>query len=459
MNTSATGVALRALLWVGILATAKLIAGFLSGSVAVLGDGLHSAFDLALSGLTLFAVRLAAKPPDANHPYGHGRIENLAALAQSAIMLLVGAGVAAEAVRRLVTGVEATAPAYAYGVTIGALVIGIWRASVVGRAAKRFSSPALEADAANMTADVAESVAVIIGLAATSAGFSAADPAAALFVVFLMWAMAVRIGLRAVNILMDRAPEDLESVVTGVAAEVSGVVEVSEARVRRSGADVHAEVVVSVGRTSSVEQSHDITEAIEAAVAEVVPGATTTVHVEPSAHGEDIVSATFAAANRLGMADQVHNVLAIAHPEGLWLMLHAKVPPETPLAEAHRVTDALEQQLRSEIAGLARVEIHLEPREPQAVLGEVISTSDPRFVKAVVTIAESHRPISRCHEVAVSRTEDGLHLILHCEADPAIPIYAIHEASLKVEDEIHRRYGEVKTVTVHFEPQQGRSDG
>ena len=447
-------VAFRSLLWTAVIATAKLIVGVLTGSVAVLGDGLHSALDVAIAGLTLFAVRVAAKPPDATHPYGHGRAENLAALAEGVVMLLVGAGVAAEAIRRLVTGSDVDAPSYAIAVTAAALVIGVWRSRVLRRAAVRFSSPALEADATNITADVAESAAVLIGLFATRLDFPAGDPIAALIVVGIMWVMAVRIGLSAVNVLMDRAPEDLTDRLTTAAAAVRGVVDVGDLRVRRSGADVHADVTVSVGRTSTVEQSHEITEAVEAAVAQEVPGASATVHVEPSRAGEDFVERVFAAAHRIGMADQVHNVLAITHPEGLWLMMHAKVPGETPLSAAHHVTDELERELRNEIAGLARVEIHLEPHEPRSLRGTVVSAEDPRLVKDIVRIAEAHPPIMRCHEVALTRTEDGLHAVLHCEAPSDTPISAVHDASLSVEGDIHRRYGDVRSVTVHFEPQQ-----
>lgn len=447
-------VAVRAVFWTGAIAVSKLAVGLMSGSVAVLGDGLHSAFDVVIAIVTVYAVRLAAKPPDASYPYGHGRAENLAALGEAVVMLLVGAGVAAEAARRLVVGAELDAAPYAIVVTALALVVGLWRARVLRRAARRYASPALEADATNLSADVVESVAVLVGLGAARLGFPAGDPIAAFVVVAIMWAMGVRIGMRAVNVLMDRTPPDLTELVRRAARGVTGVVDVSDPRVRRSGADVHAEVTVSVGRTSSVEQSHDITEAVEAAVADAVPGATATVHVEPSREGEDIVERTFAAANRLGMADQVHNVLAIRHPEGIWLMLHAKVPPETPLGQAHQVSDELEREIRSEIAGLARVEIHLEPHEPQALRGTVVSAQKAPLVRDIAAVAETHPPITRCHEVALTEAENGLHVVLHCEAGQDVAIAEIHDASLRMESEIHRLYRDVRTVTVHFEPQQ-----
>lgn len=454
-RSGARRVAFVSLCWTAAVAAAKLTVGVLTGSVAVLGDGFHSALDVASTGFTLAAVRIAARPPDREHPYGHGRAENLAALASSMVMVLVGAGVAWEAVRRLSRGAALEAPSYAIGVVVGAIVIDAWRSRVLRRAARRYSSPALHADAMNFTADIGESVAVLAGLVASRAGFDAGDAIAALVVVVAMWAMAVRVARAAVHVLMDRHPPTVAERVASAVRGVPGVVGVGDLRVRQSGADVHAEVTIRIGRTASVEQSHEITEAVEAAVSVAIPGATSMVHVEPSHEGEDIVARTFAAANRIGMADQVHNVLAIHHPEGLWLMMHAKVPAQTALGPAHEVTLELERELRNEIEGLARIEIHLEPHEPRWMHGTVVSAQRAEMTADVRRIAEGHMPITRCHEVAVSEADNGLHLVLHCEAAAITTIAEIHDASVRIESDIHRRYSDVRSVTVHFEPQEG----
>ncbi len=453
-RSGARRVAFVSLLWTAAIAGAKLTVGALTGSVAVLGDGFHSGLDVVATAFTLIAIRVAARPPDREHPYGHGRAENLAALGSSVVMALVGAGVAWEAIRRLVDGAVIEPPGYALVVAGVAIVIDAWRAAVLRRAAKRYSSPALEADALNFTADIGESLAVLVGLTLAGVGFPAGDSIAALVVVVTMWGMAGRVAFAAVQVLMDRHPSTLADQVASAARSVPGVREVRDLKVRRSGADVHAEVTVGVGRTSTVEQSHEITEAVEAAVDEVAPGTTTLVHVEPSDEGEDVVARTFAAASRIGMADQVHNVLAVRHPEGLWLMLHAKVPASIVLGRAHEVTIDLERELRKEISDLARVEIHLEPREPRRLSGRVVTTQRPDLVDGARSIAERHPPITGCHEVAVSEADDGLHLVLHCEAPASTPISEIHDASLDIESEIHSHLGEVRSVLVHFEPQE-----
>jgi cation diffusion facilitator family transporter len=450
---SAQRVAFVSFLWAAAVAAAKLAVAVRIGSVALLGDGLHSAMDMVATAMTLGAVRWASMPPDREHPYGHGRAENLAALGEAVLMVFMAAFVALEAVHRLRAGTVIDVRSYVLVVVVAAIGIDASRAAALRRAARRYSSPALQADAMNFTADIAESLAVLVGLGAARLGFAAGDPLAGLVVAIGMVAMAVRIGRSAFQVLMDRQVPALAERLSSAAAVVPGVVGVEDLRVRQLGPDVHADVTVTVPRTSTVERSHAITEAVEEAVASAVPGTSATVHVEPSSEGEDVVARTFAAANRIGMADQVHNVLAIRHPEGLWLMLHAKVAPDTPLARAHDVTEALERELRNEIPGLARVEIHIEPLEPRSLGGSVVSAHHERLMSDVRRIAETHLPITRCHEVAVSEADDGLHLVLHCEAPPDTPIARIHDASLATENEIHRNHEDVRTVTIHFEPE------
>ncbi|HVE92598.1 MAG TPA: cation diffusion facilitator family transporter [Actinomycetota bacterium] len=435
-----------------VMAAAKAAVGIASGSIAVISDALHSALDAGATVLTLAAVRLADRPPDRRHPYGHGRAENLAALAESALLILAGGFIAREAVQRLMEGSSAKPPWYAVGLVAASLVVDASRARSLRKAADLHDSPALAGNAANFAADALSSIAVLAGLALARLGVPGADPVAALAVVALVWAMGVKLGLSAVHTLMDESPEGLDDRLREAASHVEGVLDVSDIRVRRSGPQTLADITIEVGRTASVERSHEIARAVEGTLAGQMPGVSATARVAPSRAGEDVTEAVLAAAARVGLADQVHNVLTIRHPEGLWLLLHAKVDPAMPLSQAHGVADELEAELRREIADVARVEVHLEPREAQDVPGTVVSDERDDLVGALRRIAESHSPIVRCHEVAVSSVDGGVHVVLHCDAPPETPIEHMHAASLRVEAEAHRRFPGVITLTIHFEP-------
>src|SRR5207302_1536744 len=164
---------------VGLL-LAKLVTGLLTGSLGLISEAAHSGLDMVASGFALLAVRTSRKPADPEHPYGHGRAENLASFGEGVILLLAALGIAFEGVRRLLGRHAHVDPAlYAMGLLMGTIVLEIFRATVLLRAARRWSSPALAAGAQNRLADILASAGVLAGLAGVRLGFAWADAAAA----------------------------------------------------------------------------------------------------------------------------------------------------------------------------------------------------------------------------------------------------------------------------------------
>ena len=155
-----------------LLVTVKLVTGLAAGSLAFVAEAVHSGTDLVAALLTLFAVRVAIRPPDREHHYGHGKAEHLAALGESAFLILVSVAIAAESLRRLITGeghgVEATW--WAFAVIALVIVVDAARTVASRRAARRFHSPAFAANALHFASDLAGSVAVLVGLVVVSAG-------------------------------------------------------------------------------------------------------------------------------------------------------------------------------------------------------------------------------------------------------------------------------------------------
>src|ERR1700740_1986628 len=147
------------------LVVAKLVVGLLTGSLGILSEAAHSFLDLAASAFTLVAVRTSRKPADTEHPYGHGRAENLAAFAEGVLLLVTAVLIALEAIRRLATGGATVNPAgYAFALLLGTLVIESGRAAVLRLVGRRASSEAMLADATNRLSDVLATLGVLAGL-------------------------------------------------------------------------------------------------------------------------------------------------------------------------------------------------------------------------------------------------------------------------------------------------------
>src|ERR1700724_3386111 len=233
------------------LAAAKGVVGLLTGSLAILSEAGHSLIDLSATVLTYFAVRLSGKPADKEHQYGHGKVESVTALAETALLFLLSVIVIWEAARRLIGAqahaVEATVAAFA--VIACSIVVDFFRARTLSRVAKDTSSEALEADALHFGSDMWSSVAVLVGLCGVALGFTWADATAAIVVAVFICIAGWRLGRATSDTLTDTAPEGVSERVTAVARQVAGVVSVERVRARPAGAGLFVDLAVGGSRT------------------------------------------------------------------------------------------------------------------------------------------------------------------------------------------------------------------
>ena len=193
-----------------VLAALKLAAGFASGSLALLSEGAHNTIDIGASALTLFAVREADKPADADHPFGHAKIEAVAALAETGLLAALSIGVAIQAIQRIRGGDAAVdVGAFAIGAIVFSIVVDVVRWRALTHAARTTSSHALSADALHYSSDLVASVLVLLGLVASRAGFPHADALAAIGVAGFIAVAGYRLGRTTIDALVDRAPEGL----------------------------------------------------------------------------------------------------------------------------------------------------------------------------------------------------------------------------------------------------------
>jgi cation diffusion facilitator family transporter len=317
------------------LAAVKLGAGLASHSLSLLSEAAHSGLDAAATLLTFLAVRIASRPPDADHQYGHGKAESLSALVQTLALLALAVFLTVQAVDRLTRGgPEIHATWYSFGVVVLSMAVDAQRSRMLRRAARRFRSPALEADALNFTADLLASAAVLVGLGLVRLGYPGADAIATLLIAAYVAIASLFMGRRSMDALMDRAPAGATERVEHAASSVEGVEEVRRVRLRATGGRLQADVVVAIPRTLPLESAHALTEEIEAAVRAMEPGADVVVHVEPLANEKLVSESVISIAARDPRVHQVHNVFAASRPDGLHIALHAKFPGAMSLAEA-----------------------------------------------------------------------------------------------------------------------------
>jgi cation diffusion facilitator family transporter len=429
----------------------KLAAGIHAGSLGLLSEAAHSGTDLVAALLTFFAVGVAGRPADPGHPYGHGKAEHLAALAEAALLVLISLAIAAGAIVRLVEGSgHVSADWIAFSVIGIVIAVDVSRASVSARAARRYASAALAASALHFLSDFAGSTAVLVGLLVVRAGHPQGDAVAALFVSVLVLGAASRLIKTNVDVLMDRVPARERDAAQAAIEELGPRVQLRRLRMRRAAGRHFADVVVAVPPAAAVEQGHAVADAIEEAVERVVPGADVVVHVEPQ-EAEALRERAYAAAVRDPRVQEVHNIVILEVGDRIEVSLHLKLPGELSLEQAHEVASTVEHEILASLPEVDAVQTHLEPlKEPAA--GRPLAQGDGS--RAAKEIREIVRSITgeEPRQLRLLNTEVGLVAFLTLGMEPERPLADAHERASEVEERIRLAQPSIAEVVVHTEP-------
>jgi cation diffusion facilitator family transporter len=438
------------------LTAAKAIIGLLTGSLAVLSEAGHSLLDLAATVLTYVAVRVSGKPADAEHQYGHGKVESITALAETALLFLLAAVVLYEAAQRLigehVYAVEATAAAFA--VIVASIVVDFFRARTLGRIAEETSSQALEADALHFRSDMWSSIAVLIGLAGVALGYSRADAAAALVVAIFICIAGWRLGRRTIDTLTDAAPAGVSERVAAIARRVPGIVAVERVRARPAGAVLFIELGVGVNRALPLERVTAIKDGLTRAIRADMPKAEVTITTEPRALDDETVrERVILIARNRGLA--VHHVAVQAIGDRLSVSTDLEVEGMLPLNAAHDIASRLEEAIREELGPDVEVETHIEPLPAVVLAGrDAAAARVMEITEALTSLAAGIAGLGEVHDVRVRETADGEIVNFHCRVDAALSVSTVHDLVDTVERALRRRFPSIARVIGHAEPRR-----
>jgi cation diffusion facilitator family transporter len=441
----------------GSLAALKLLVGWLSGSLGLLAEAAHSLLDLISSMITLLVVRVAAVPPDSNHPYGHERAEQLGSLAGMTLLGGTGALILYHAFDTIFfhpasPGVSV----WSFAVLIVSVFVDFFRARALRKAAVSHASSAMASDAEHFANDMLGAISVLVGLTAIALReplhlptwlVSRADAIAALIVAAIAFRSVWNLGSKAVRALMDDVPIGLTDRLRKRVESVDGVVRGTVmVRTRFVGNRPFVEVKLGTGRGTSLESAHQLSEVVEKELAVELGNAEAIVHVEPAATPDEPRAAGVRAiADRLGL--RVHNLNIYLVAKETRIELDLELPDSLLLAEAHRHSESLEEAIIKELPGPMLVTVHLEPRsdEPKPAVRHLPST---RHVEKVLASLPEAKNV-RVQDVLV--TDEGLVITLEKAFKGTSSLAQTHELMAGLERAIHASLPGV--TRVHINPE------
>jgi cation diffusion facilitator family transporter len=436
-----------------LLVVLKLGTGILTGSLGLISAGIESSGDVVAAVLTFLAIRLGGRPPDAHHPYGHRRAENLGALGEAAILAGGGVFIVIEAIGQLKHGTESLdAGWYVFAVIGVALLVDASRVVVSRRTARRYRSAALRSNAFHFAGDMAGSLAVLGGLIAVAAGFEAGDAIAALVVACIIFGATGRLIYENARVLMDTAPTDAQARAEQAINSLGDAIDLRRLRLRESGGHYFADAVVTVPPGQAIVEGHGTADAIEAAVRDALPDTDVVVHLEPRRDGLDLRDRTLAVALAEPLVREAHDITIYEHDRQVSISLHLKLAPDVSVGEAHDVAERVEAALRDE-PGVDDVHTHLEPLEQPVA-------ARPDEERAAPDDAQRRR----IHELALARTgqpprelrllqaEGGLVVFVSVVVPADMTLPDAHDLASRLEDEIRDGQPHMQDVVVHTEP-------
>lgn len=456
--------AISSVIWSAFLTVIKLVAGISTNSLGLLSEALHSTLDFVAAGITCLAVRISAQPADERHPYGHGKAESLAALAETVLLVVTCAWIVIEAVERLFFDAGPVEPSWwAFGVVIISLAVDISRSAMLRRVAREHKSQALEADAMHFTTDIWSSAVVLVGLtcvvlaswvepgSALHAILTRADAVAALGVAGIVLVVSWNMARNAVLTLMDGGMSEETRNIRAALAANAPAYPVRSVRVRESGARHFVELVVSAPSGMRVDMAHEISTMLENVVSGVLPDAETTVHMEPEEENHrDLYATSYRLASLHGL--MIHNLRLVTQNDGMHVEVHVELPDDMPLSEAHEKVSAYEADLRRRV-GARYVVSHMEPRDCRSHGGA--QSVSLEAVNRAVEESMHASPLSDPHHIEVYTGNDGTTVTFHCRCR-ASTVGESHALATDLEKSIRESLPDVGHIVIHVEPQPQR---
>lgn len=451
--------ALRSMLAAGGMTVLKLAAGIFSGSLGVLSDAAHSALDLAGSALTFFSVQVSDKPADEDHPYGHGKFENLSAFGEAGLMVVSCAWIVWEAMLRMIRGaLELHHSIWPVLVLLASIAVDYWRSRQLRAVADRTGSPALATDAFHFASDIWSTLAVLAGLGAAWIGqrfgigwLRYADPWAAIVVSLMILRLTFRLGRETVAVLVDQVPAGIRGRVSLEVERLEGVLAVEQVRVRRAGAAYFADLTVALPRTDTFEHTEEHVREITDAVHRVLPEADVVVHTVPRQDlSESIFDRVRAVAARNNV--NIHDLSVQSHNGRLRAELHVELDERLSLKRAHSFVTAMEAEILREAPEIGSILTHIESEPATIEKPEAMAEAERRIGQALRKVAADFAEIGDVHEITVSRSGEHIYVSCHCTLPDDLSMQRVHEAITSLEDRFKLECPEVYRVTIHPEP-------
>ncbi|MFB5626337.1 MAG: cation diffusion facilitator family transporter [Nitrosopumilus sp.] len=427
----------------------ELIFGLISNSLALITDSIHALLDSVVTLVLLLAARWAIKPPDAEHTYGHGKIESLGGLIGGIAIFLIACFFIYESINRLHSPPPSVLPGL-FAIIGGLYTIGIdfFRIILLRRSIKKIGGATLKADFYHAFMDLGSTLVAIVGIVLVSYGLYFGDFVAALILGVLLAILSVKLVYKTALDLTDVISPELVKNVREIVTLTEGVIDAGPILMRRSGDTIFADVTISLRGDTSFDRAHEISDSVERNIKNKISNASTTIHFEPNWKDVPMDAKILEIAKSVEGVKGVHNVSTHKTKGKTYSNLHVMVDREINLSSAHKISEIIEQKIQEQIPDITHATIHLEPF---VTVPENFNVEDLETEEKIKTILEKYPDIKKIGRILSLKFENILKIDIDCSFDKELSIEKVHDLTSEIEHIIRM---EIKNsvITIHPEP-------
>ena len=427
----------------------ELIFGLVSNSLALITDSIHALLDSVVTIVLLLAARWAIKPPDAEHTYGHGKIESLGGLIGGIAIFLIACFFIYESLNRLQSPPPSILPGL-FAIIGGLYTIGIdiFRIVLLRKAIKKIGGATLKADFYHAFMDLGSTVVAIVGIVLISYGFYYGDFVAALILGGLLAVLSVKLIYRTALDLTDIISPELVKNVREIAMSTQGVIDANPILMRRSGDTFFVDITISLRGDTSFDKAHEISNYVERNIKNKISNAAITIHFEPNWKDVPLDAKILDVAKSVDGVKDVHNVSTHKTKGKTYSDLHVMVNKDINLLLAHKISEIVEQKIHKNIPEIEHSTIHLEPF---VTVPENFNLEDEIVEEEIRTVLEKYPEIKKIGRIISLNFENILKIDIDCSFDRELSIEKVHDLTSKIEHVIRTQIKNA-VITIHPEP-------
>jgi cation diffusion facilitator family transporter len=457
-------VALNSVIAATFLTMMKLAVGIFSGSLGILSEAAHSALDLGAAVITFFAVKISDKPADKEHNYGHGKVESFSALIETILLLVTCIWIIREATERLFYGKASTITNTYWGMAIIliSIIVDISRSRILKKAAIKYGSQALAADALHFSSDVLSSVVVLSGLLGVTIGnifnipfLHYGDPIAAFGVSILVMAISYKLGKQTIDVLLDTAPKGVLNDVLHEANQVKGVLDVAHVRVRASGPRIFIDMDIGINRNESHRVVHSIVNEVRERLEQKIANSDlmiSTFPVDLSGDDQEIYHTVKKIVDKFPICTNIHNihVYEVAHEK--FIAIHLEVKQSMTLKESHNLAHEIGDLIKGELDSVEEVNVNFEYVKREFIAAQDVTDQNQGIVMKIKELINKVPDRLNCHDIKIYSQCDKLTIFLHCEMDDDYSTEKIESISKAISEKIKANIRNIDSIHMHVEP-------